>query len=458
MKKIFLIALITTIMLLSCQIPIDEVTYSMDGVIQKGPFQLNSGVMVQEVDKNLDPTGRMYSTTTKDDFGSFSLASKFSSQYVEVTGEGYYFNECDNGTASAKLTLKSFGDLSLGKPLNLNVLTTLVHGRIKTLVDDGEEFANARDQAESELLNLLGFSAIPGLHFYDFSLASGGDDAALLLAVSATLQKGRSVASLSQFIADITFDFSDDGTVSNTSLISDIRTGATALAVSTIVNNLKIYFSNRGRNVDVPDFSSYRNILMTAGGVIAKPVFSLSSGTFIEEKTITITGPAGAEIRYTLDGTAPTISSTLYTVPITFSVGSTTTLKAVSILNGVISEISTAVYIIKDGILANDYWVSNPGYCITYNSVLSTPPTSVTDFAMVFQKSNSPNRWNTAWNSTSKSYSGMNYLYGPNASSTIGFNGGYNDTPAALFLYYAYLPSTTIFNQEYARSHWDGSI
>ncbi|MDP2816591.1 MAG: chitobiase/beta-hexosaminidase C-terminal domain-containing protein, partial [Rectinemataceae bacterium] len=448
MKNIFRLVLVAVMVLFSCQLPTNETTYSMDGAIQKGPFQKGSTATIQEVDKKLDPTGRMYTTLTNDDLGSFSLASKFSSQYVEVTSKGFYFNEYTNSTASAEISLRSYGDLSLNKPLNLNVLTTIAHGRIKTLAESGKEFSEARDQAESELLELLGLNAVSGLHFYEFSLASGGDDAALLLAMSATLQQGRTVADLSEFIADLNEDFADDGTISDSALITKLRTSASLLNVTTIMNNLKTHYQNRGKTVVVPDFTNYKNILMIAGGVIGKPVFSKASGNFLGEQSITITAPAGAVIRYTVNGSDPSITSELYTGPIIIPVNSTITLKAVAVLNDTVSSISTATYNARDGVYASDYWNSNPGFCITYSSAIASLP-DLKEFSFVFQKGTTSSMQTAVWNFKNSSYSDWNYLYGPHSSSSVGFRGGYHGLVGTLFMNLAYLPTQVVFGNTY---------
>ena len=61
---------------------------------------------------------------------------------------------------------------------------------------------------------------------------------------------------------------------------------------------------------------------------------------------VTITGPAGAEIHYTTDGSTPTAESTLYSR--TFNTGAETTIKAIAILNGVSSEVTTYVVPVAD--------------------------------------------------------------------------------------------------------------
>ena len=57
---------------------------------------------------------------------------------------------------------------------------------------------------------------------------------------------------------------------------------------------------------------------------------------------MTITGPDGAQIRYTIDGSSPTEYGSLYTGP--FSISRTVTVQAVSIKDGVYSEVASKVF------------------------------------------------------------------------------------------------------------------
>lgn len=61
--------------------------------------------------------------------------------------------------------------------------------------------------------------------------------------------------------------------------------------------------------------------------MVEMPVVTPNSGNYISEQTVSMTcATEDAEIRYTLDGTEPTATSTLYTAP--FTVNTTTTIKA----------------------------------------------------------------------------------------------------------------------------------
>ncbi len=84
---------------------------------------------------------------------------------------------------------------------------------------------------------------------------------------------------------------------------------------------------------------------------VATPVFSPSGGRYAEAQTVTITcATAGATIHYTLDGSAPTTASAVYTSPLTIS--ETTTLKAMAVSDGEESATATAKYTI--GATASD--------------------------------------------------------------------------------------------------------
>ena len=79
---------------------------------------------------------------------------------------------------------------------------------------------------------------------------------------------------------------------------------------------------------------------------VAAPTIG-GEGAFTTSTQVTMSGPDGAEIRYTTDGSTPTASSTLYTEPLTVS--SSVTLKAIAIKDGQSSEVTTKQFVKSDG-------------------------------------------------------------------------------------------------------------
>ena len=76
-------------------------------------------------------------------------------------------------------------------------------------------------------------------------------------------------------------------------------------------------------------------------GTLAAPTIS-GNTTFTESAQVTISGPDGAEIHYTTDGTVPTAESALYSEAFTLS--ATTTVKAIAIKAGQSSEVVSRVF------------------------------------------------------------------------------------------------------------------
>jgi hypothetical protein len=80
--------------------------------------------------------------------------------------------------------------------------------------------------------------------------------------------------------------------------------------------------------------------------VVAAPQFA-GETQFTESTEVTISGPDGASIYYTVDGSTPTAESTQYSEPLTFT--ETTTLKAIAIKDGISSEVTSRTYTKSSG-------------------------------------------------------------------------------------------------------------
>jgi predicted histone-like DNA-binding protein len=79
---------------------------------------------------------------------------------------------------------------------------------------------------------------------------------------------------------------------------------------------------------------------------LASPTIS-GTTPFAETTSVSISGPAGAEIHYTTDGSTPTAESTLYSEAFTLS--DTTTVKAIAIKDGESSEVASKLFTKGEG-------------------------------------------------------------------------------------------------------------
>lgn len=82
-----------------------------------------------------------------------------------------------------------------------------------------------------------------------------------------------------------------------------------------------------------------------SGGSVTPTVAAPTiSGTtpFAETTSVTMSGPAGASIYYTVDGSTPTTSSTQYSAAFTLS--DTTTVKAIAVKDGVSSSVASRTF------------------------------------------------------------------------------------------------------------------
>ena len=82
---------------------------------------------------------------------------------------------------------------------------------------------------------------------------------------------------------------------------------------------------------------------------VEDPVFSPMAGTYTNSVNVKLScSTTGASIYYTLDGTEPSVNSTLYTTD-GINLTETTTIKAVAYLDGMYSTTTTATYVIETG-------------------------------------------------------------------------------------------------------------
>jgi len=228
-------------------------------VAQKGPLLKGSLVTAQELDANLSPTGKQFTFQIDSDLGTFSPTSTFSSQYIDLIANGYYFDEATGDISGGQLTLTSVADLNVSGELNLNLLTTLSYQRIKRLVtDDGMSVEAARDQAEGEVL--AAFHIRDAGQYSDFGsldLSKKRDGDNILAAASSLFVYGNTSGSLSALISNFQGDLADNGVIDDTTVKDALANAAQHINPAVVATNLSAKYSAIGVSFSAAGISGW---------------------------------------------------------------------------------------------------------------------------------------------------------------------------------------------------------
>ncbi len=279
--------------------PPDTPTYSINGSVQKGPFTQGTNITIQPLDEKYNPTGKQYQTKTTNDTGKFSVGSEIESRYVEIIATGYYYNEIEGKVSSSTLTLRSISDLTETGKTNVNLLTTLESDRIRKLLKDGGTLSEARSTAEREILEVFHITAEQSVCFDKMDITGGKDADAILLAISASLQAGRTVGELSELISKIAGDIAESGKLTSTNLATQITQNGMLVDAEEVRKNLRNRYSQLGvQNFTIPPFEDYLDI--NGNGVIDKE----DTWIILGEKEATI-GAEGGSFTITLQHSKP---------------------------------------------------------------------------------------------------------------------------------------------------------
>ena len=115
---------------------------------------------------------------------------------VELSADGYYFNEVSGSLSAAKLTLSALSDLTDSSSVNVNLMTHLEKKRVEYLIDSGLTFAAAKTQAQTEILKIFNIDNVTLGNSETLDISKSGDGNAVLLAISAILQSDKTEAEL----------------------------------------------------------------------------------------------------------------------------------------------------------------------------------------------------------------------------------------------------------------------
>lgn len=237
----------------------DPVIVSVNGFVQKGPFNNGTTINAYELTENIVPTGRVYNSQIEDNSGLFHFtAVKFESSMIKFEANGYYYNEILGENSDGPLTLYALCDVSDKNSVNVNILTHLEKARVEYLVVQGLDFAAAKLQAQQEIFHIFNIDNSLFQSSENLDIMKEGDENAALLAISAILQGYRNTAGLSQLLAAMVSDFSSDGIINDTVIQSELISDIIIANIPDIRNNLSSYYNELGLSSSVvPEFESY---------------------------------------------------------------------------------------------------------------------------------------------------------------------------------------------------------
>lgn len=237
----------------------NNLTFNVNGRVEKGPFVSGSQITLQPMDKSMNPLGSTFSTNISDNLGSFSFGSKeFDAPYAQMTANGYFFNEITGELSKGTLSLRAIVNLSDAASVNVNILTHLKYQRILNLIKLGKSFEVANKQAQEELLTAFGLQRFLNKDVSQYSITAGTDEAGTLIAISSLLLVDRSEAQLTEFLSKLSEEFGKDGQFSDTSK-QQLNSDRIKLVnkLSDISNNIISRYGELGLNVSVKDLSYF---------------------------------------------------------------------------------------------------------------------------------------------------------------------------------------------------------
>lgn len=254
--------------------------FEISGLVQKGPFIRGASITIQELNEELSPTGRTFSTETVDDFGRFAVDVELEFPYVEVTADGYYYDEISGQLSQSRLTLRAISHVSSEGFVNVNVLTHLSRPRIRQLVKEGMAFEDARLLAEEQVLAVFNLQAPDATAFDKLDLSSEAAANSLLLAASTILQQMATeraasqatvTAELSEALAMIVTDLSPDGKLDDPEYVAALQVAYDDFDALDVLGKLKNRYSALGVEVNLPSFGVVlnRNPVANAGEAMA---------------------------------------------------------------------------------------------------------------------------------------------------------------------------------------------
>ncbi|WP_428739071.1 hypothetical protein [Sulfurimonas sp.] len=210
-KGIITILLTTMFIFSGCSSSSEDTTAQtsssvLAGNAQKGPFLKGSSVTIYKIGEDFERTSIKVEGDIVDDFGTYDLNVSWSG-LSEVVVSGYYYDETLEGTSTSSITLSSYTLAVANQRVetNVNVLTDLASQRIKTLLKNGNTFAQAQEQIMADFEDAFGIDFAEalyasGLDITDLNGANASVNAELLRLSTALLHSDDPIGDLGELI------------------------------------------------------------------------------------------------------------------------------------------------------------------------------------------------------------------------------------------------------------------
>jgi alpha-tubulin suppressor-like RCC1 family protein len=184
---------------------------------------------------------------------------------------------------------------------------------------------------------------------------------ALTLTPAPGSYSGVQTVTLTTVTPNVTFRYTIDG--------NELSSSSPTLTGNTVTIDHSLFLKIQGFRAGWSDSDVSRGNYFVNLGTVATPTLSPAPGTFTEAKTITIsTTTPDATIRYTTDGTEPSIRSRIYAGPIAFS--NTTEIQAKAFkLDMTMSATSNGLYVMETGAVDTPRLRPGSGMYPTFQSV-----------------------------------------------------------------------------------------
>lgn len=229
------------------------------GLAQKGPFVKGSKVTVQGIDcKTLELTDEIFEGKINSDKGDFAFDDvTLSSTCALFEVSGIYRNEITGNTTSESVTLFALTDLKDREHVNVNMLTDLECKRVLYLVTEkGKKFADAKKQAEKEVLAAFGIAGDFD-NSEDLTIYESGDGNAALLAVSVLMQAGTDVPGLEKRMDGFKDSFAETGKWDDSETKAAIEEWQVAATADGTLDSIRKNVERLGYADEVPAFEKY---------------------------------------------------------------------------------------------------------------------------------------------------------------------------------------------------------